>query len=72
MQSLQMTTKFSPCNRRLPYASRTLVTAFALSSFMIDEETIIKVIAQTETRKINGPYLRIRMAAPIANSSEIN
>ena len=34
--------------------------AFALSPFTIEEETVIRVIADTESGKIYGPCLRIR------------
>lgn len=49
-------------NLGVAYLSRTLVLAFALSPFLIDSETVIKVVAETELGKISGPCLRIRLA----------
>lgn len=46
----------------VPYLTRTLTLAFGLSPFMIDSETVIKVVAETDLGKIIGPCLRIRLA----------
>ena len=46
----------------VPYKSKTITMAFALSPFTIEEETVIRVIADTESGKIYGPCLRIRKA----------
>ena len=49
-------------NLGVPYKSKTVVMAFALSPFTVEEETVIRVVADTESGKIYGPCLRIRKA----------
>jgi hypothetical protein len=46
----------------VPYLTHRLTLAFGLSPFMINSETVIKVVAETDLGKIIGPCLRIRLA----------
>lgn len=46
-----------------PYSNRSLTLAFGMSPFMIDSETVIKVIAMIDSMKISGPCLRVRLAS---------
>lgn len=49
-------------NLGFPYSNRTLTLAFGMSPFMIDSETVIRVVAMIDSRKISGPCLRVRLA----------
>lgn len=49
-------------NLGVPFKNRTMIMAFTLSPFTIEEETVVRVVVVTDSGKTYGPCLRIRNA----------
>lgn len=49
-------------NLGVPYLNSTLTLAFGMSPFMIDSETVIRIVAISGAEKVLGPCLRVRLA----------